>query len=633
MKFRHLLLRRFSAIVVVLFFALPVLSFSAEVSEEVAQRVTANYLAHYVATYGNWAGSDSPATTDSQLIVYNDVPLAYNFRVSPSGHILVAYWDEFAPVLLYSTSSQFIPERVEENGSIESWIIPEIYSIYELIYRNRKIINEEISYGDTRVAKAWEWLAGESRGFSPKAEGYGYKFVTAGPLLSTTWAQGDPYNQQCPAVSGSCSHTLVGCVATAWSQVMKYWNWPTTGTGRHSYTWNGTTLSANFNTTYDWANMPNQLTASSTSTQKAAVAKICYHVGISADMNYGCGSSGSNAYANDVLDVYFKYKSSMQKISRGSHTASQWFALFKAEFDAGTPRPVVLSIWTTTGGGHETVADGYQTGATDKVHVNLGWSGSYNGFYDVTSNFTTGSNTWAANSQVIVTHIEPDQSASNYVSEVLGSNINLSFWPASWTTRIVGAPDNALVSLGSGGYINVKMSRAIINGTGNDFKVYECGTSLGGTSEAYRVYGTSNCSSPTWTLIGSGSDVTSFDLSGTGLSSVPCLRLVDAGTAGGKMAGADFDTVEGLNSSSSSGMVVKIDGTTVTISVAPVPGAESYTLVYAPADLSYTGAYDMGNESSVSFDLWNGAAFYVAVEANRNDGTSISTEFESFHIQ
>jgi len=286
-------------------------------------------------------------------------------------------------------------------------------------------------------------------------------------------------------------------------------------------------------------------------------------------------------------------------------------------------RPFVMRFGWTSGGGHFLVGRGIQG---SNLYYMDPWPG--NGYTISTYSWVVSASghTWT---HTLTTSCSQ---SSCYVQEVIGSNINLSFWPPSWTTRIVGAPDNVLVSLGSGGYINVKMSRAIINGIGNDFKVYECGSSLGGTSEAYHVYGTSNCNSPTWTYIGSGSDVTSFDLSSTGLSSVPCLKLVDAGTAGGKMTGADFDTIEGLNASSSSGMVVKIDGTTVTISVAPVPGAESYTLVYAPTDLSYTGEYDMGNGSSVSFDLWNGAAFYVAVEANMNDGTSISSEFESFHI-
>ena len=242
------------------------------------------------------------------------------------------------------------------------------------------------------------------------------KTATVGPLLSTTWSQGDPYNMECP-MDGAC-RTITGCVATAWSQLLKYWEWPDVGTGSHSYSWNGTTLSMTFNTYYDWSNMPNSLSGASTSAQKQAVAKLCYDVGIAADMDYGCSSSGSNLYADERLDTYFKYKSSMVRRNRSSYNAAAWFNLYKAEFDANPPRPVVLSIWTTGGGGHETIADGYTTDVTDKIHINLGWGGSYDGYYDVTQNWTTGGSTWSYSSQIIVTNIEPDGQTVDFTADV-----------------------------------------------------------------------------------------------------------------------------------------------------------------------------------------------------------------------
>ena len=408
---RKLILKKFSVFFLISFL-LPAVCLSAEVSEQVAHLVAQNYVTHYVTVYGNWADSDHPKIIDSELIEYKGMPVAYNFKVHPKGHLLIPCWDEFSPVFLYSTTSEFIPERVEESPSIESWIIPEIYNVYKIITENRRTLEKTIVYSDTRVAKAWEWLSETDRHFSSKAEGYDYRFATVGPLLTTTWTQGSPYNQYCPGISGSCDNCVVGCVATAWSQLMKYWEWPTTGTGSHSYAWEGQTLSANFNHEYYWSLMPNQLTASSTSAQKDAVARLCSDVGIAAEMIYGCSESGSFIYADEALDLYFMYKDSMQRLFRGDHTSAQWFALFKAEFDASPGRPVVFRIWNTTGGGHETVADGYETGATDKVHINFGWAGSYDGYYDVTNNFTAGYLIWRGDYQFIVTHIEPDYSST-----------------------------------------------------------------------------------------------------------------------------------------------------------------------------------------------------------------------------
>jgi hypothetical protein len=399
----------------------PIVCPAAEVSKEVARQVAENYLNHCREASGQWARSDSPGIVDYQLVEYDNQPVAHNFIVSPSGHILVAYWDEFSPVLLYSTVSEFDPKQVGITGSIASWIIPEISNTYKYIKNNRTNLESENPYNETKVAKAWNWLNQPAERFSPRETSGGVEYSTVGPLLTTIWNQRDPYNLYTPA-SDTCEHTPTGCVATAWAQLMKYWNWPTTGTGSHSYLWSDKTLSANFDHEYYWSRMPKELTSSSTSDQKDAVARLMADLGVAVEMNYTCDGSGSNAFANDVLDKYFKYKSGMQKISRGSYTASQWFNLFRTEFDAVPARPVVFSIYATSGGGHEVIADGYQTGITDMVHVNLGWSGSYNGYYDVTNNFTTGSYTWEADSQVIVTHIEPDSQASAQI---------MSLWPVS----------------------------------------------------------------------------------------------------------------------------------------------------------------------------------------------------------
>jgi hypothetical protein len=68
---------------------------------------------------------------------------------------------------------------------------------------------------------------------------------------------------------------------------------------------------------------------------------------------------------------------------------------------------MLFSIFTADWSGHEVVIDGYQIGPTDKVHINLGWSGAYNGYYDITHSFTAAYE-WQADYQVLVTGIAPD---------------------------------------------------------------------------------------------------------------------------------------------------------------------------------------------------------------------------------
>ena len=73
------------------------------------------------------------------------------------------------------------------------------------------------------------------------------------PLLTDHWNQPEPYNICAPMVEGK--HCVVGCVALAMSQVMRYWQWPKAGTGMHSYLDSlgcGETLSADFAHEYKW---------------------------------------------------------------------------------------------------------------------------------------------------------------------------------------------------------------------------------------------------------------------------------------------------------------------------------------------------------------------------------------------
>ncbi|NCC24938.1 MAG: hypothetical protein EOM25_07035 [Deltaproteobacteria bacterium] len=382
-------------------------SWAAVVDQGTAALVAQNLIHRHTAHFGSWNGQAAAAISGVQPIVWNNQEVAWNFSVTPSGHVLVARSDRLSPVLLYSATSSFDPALAGTATALESWIVPEVgraFAHFETPAFNVRSMDQ--AYEASAVAAAWRILTSDPAQNRLTAK-RGIRSV--GPLMTSRWGQETPYNLLCPMLGGE--QTIVGCVATAWSQLLRYWQWPDRGTGSHSYYWEtgGRTLTANFDHAYDWANMPDELTASSTQAQKDAVARLCADVGISADMDYDVDESGSGMYADEVLHLYFKYKPTMTQHSRTSYPdADQWMALFQTEIDASPGRPVVFSIFDTTGGGHETIIDGYQDGATDMVHINYGWNGNYDGWYDVTQNFQA-IWTWEADSQIIVTGIEPDK--------------------------------------------------------------------------------------------------------------------------------------------------------------------------------------------------------------------------------
>jgi hypothetical protein len=145
------------------------------------------------------------------------------------------------------------------------------------------------------------------------------------------------------------------------AQIMKFWNYPATGSGFYSYnhpTYG--TLSANFgNTTYQWNSMPNSVGA-----WNEAVATLMYQVGVSVDMNYSPSSSGAyvisaaspvTACSEYALKTYFGYRNTLQGIQRINYDETQWVSLLKNELNAGRP---VLYAGFGSGGG----SGGYNSG-------------------------------------------------------------------------------------------------------------------------------------------------------------------------------------------------------------------------------------------------------------------------------
>jgi hypothetical protein len=350
--------------------------------------------------------------------------------------------------------------RADNPSTIESWMVGRLNARAEaasdLQKRADSLGGASGSTGTSgRIDNAWAYFdrlggddAGDdaSRSLIDGSDGGTSDIVrgaTVAPLLATAWGQDTPYNLETPDDSCASGHTLTGCVATAWAQVLKYWQWPpqsSGGEGTHAYTWVGNSVEADlgvdFSNTeaYQWSEMPNDLTAAGTTAgQKDAVSKLIYYLAVSAEMDFGCpesaGGSASARWADEVLDTHFKYKTmdaSNNRLVMSDYSAAQWFSIMKNELDQDPPRPIIFSIGSPSGW-HEVVIDGYQEGVADKVHINFGWDGNYDAYYDVTddNDFNTSGINWdVENNQIMVIGIEPDNTPSTTTppSSIGGSN-------------------------------------------------------------------------------------------------------------------------------------------------------------------------------------------------------------------
>ena len=240
---------------------------------------------------------------------------------------------------------------------------------------------------------------------------------TVSPLLETiAWNQGVPYNRLCPYVQGTRCAT--GCVATAMAMVMKYWEWPIHGTGEASYTSStyNLELSADFSqSTYEWKSMLNRYDGEYTDEEADAVAKLMSDVGISVQMNYGPSSGTSAQRVPIAFANYFYYNKGLKFLERCFFSSEEWNSIIKGEL--ADKRPVLMTgINYVEMVGHEFVLDGYN--AQGLYHVNWGWGGTSNGYFDV--NFMSpdyqgigGSNGGYVAEQAILADLYPDREGNS----------------------------------------------------------------------------------------------------------------------------------------------------------------------------------------------------------------------------
>lgn len=204
------------------------------------------------------------------------------------------------------------------------------------------------------------------------------------PLLGDiAWGQDTPYNNLCPKIDGK--NALTGCVATAMSQVMKYFKYPTKlQADIPGYSANGITLpkiSVSETQDYDYSNMLDSYLDSYTTDQASAVATLMYHCGCAVQMGYSLTFSGAyTSYTPVALGTYFGYDTkTLAYINRIDYTLSEWCQIIDHEL--ANNRPIIYSGHTSDNSGHAFVCDG--SDGNGFYHINWGWQGYWNGYFDI----------------------------------------------------------------------------------------------------------------------------------------------------------------------------------------------------------------------------------------------------------
>jgi hypothetical protein len=334
-------------------------------------------------------------TSVQRVETFNDQagnPLYYIAYMAPSGFVIVAADDLVEPIVGFAGAGQFDASANNPLGALVS---------NDLAARIAYVRQVGSVPPDTNAVQAqvkWQQLSPSDGGpvILPKVL-TSVSDVRIAPLTQTMWDQQTAagagttacYNYYTPPNgAGSSANYPAGCVATAMAQLMRYYQFPSTGVGTASFTVysDGSPTSYSLHGgdgaggPYVWSNMPLVPPANPPTVQCQAIGALVADAGATVNMEYANGGSSSSLTdAKTALVSTFLFASATYGGNNNSQVGAGLTAMINPNLD--TRCPVLLSI-NGSSGGHAVVADGYGYSlSTLYHHLNLGWSGTATAWY------------------------------------------------------------------------------------------------------------------------------------------------------------------------------------------------------------------------------------------------------------
>lgn len=381
-------------------------SFPPPITPAQAATVAQNWINLVIAVQGHWGGAGAANLRQLMEFKEGDRVVGYFAAVHPQGFLTISLYRELAPVKAYSDVSDLDPGLDNGLTALLKARMAHLLERLETGWATGQPVPLEVDY-----APAWSRLERPTAQFGTDLDADGSNYREGQVMLTSAWNQSPPYNDDCPwqNCGNANGRAIVGCVATAGCQLMRYWNWPPYGSG------------SPYSDTYDWVNMPDTITISSPAAQIDAIAELCHEVGVAVDMDYGCTASGADT--DDMEDVYedhFRYSTACTRRDRDDYGAVAWFDRLKAQFNLN--RPVQYRVE-----GHSIVGDGWQEiywlgTLTRQYHMNYGWSASDNAWYTLDALPLGG-----VDEEYMLENIYPAQSLGGYAAGIYARNASFPY--------------------------------------------------------------------------------------------------------------------------------------------------------------------------------------------------------------
>jgi hypothetical protein len=375
----------------------------------------------------SYEGENSTILSKEEL-KKNDEIVGYLYNLSKKGYIIIPNSSFASPIKAFSFTKNYkdLPKAYKE------FLINELYE-YKVAEKQKNVAKVL----DTKISDRWSFL--ENFVVSDNSRNL-KSYIPDTYLLDSSWNQAYPYNKTFPKVGDKL--TLAGCVAVAEAQLMRYHAYPSFGNGSSSYlagiydvsdtyyfdnlayTKN---LKAVFRRPYNWDIMPSSLD-SAEDYQIDEVSYLLRDLVVLNRAKIGLDETGAILNIPGLVE-HFGYSRNMREISTSTTSKSEFLSTLKSQIDS--LQPVLFSFPS-----HMVVADGYKSdNSGDYIHLNMGWGGAGNDFYNLdASSISASGTTLSTNTIKMAYNIKPcsTQAGDCYVNlentdSVVDKSMNGSF--------------------------------------------------------------------------------------------------------------------------------------------------------------------------------------------------------------
>ena len=394
-------------------------------------------------------------TDDSGNVLY------YAVQLKPEGFLLVAADDQLAPVISFSKSGQYVAGKVPP---LTDLVTGESTAKLDKLkqFRLTKTLNAKTSSVLSTNKKSWSFFTAQASGNTRNMTYIDTNNTYVAPLVKSRWNQQSVAGEACynyytpstwtepdgtyplevnagninpPPVTwteGLATNYPTGCSATSKAQLIRYHAYqPAGGIGvsawevtvrknivrgekDHQWTQNCNTRGGNGSGgSYDFSKMPLVPDASTTVEERQMIGALLFDCGITNGMNYTSQGSAGNPSQMGLF----------------GYSGGRNVALDEVRANLDAQYPLLVYIWSRYSNidiaAHSVVCDGYVwypsgRDATGNMgswyfHMNMGWGGSEDAWYDASGSYAQ---IWDYNAAMFTGNIYPYGKKDAYGSDI-----------------------------------------------------------------------------------------------------------------------------------------------------------------------------------------------------------------------